>query len=211
MRNSVRNSVLLALLAGLCPLLGCGESHDPSRDMKAHPATLATDVPPPLKLTLASSGRTVDVPPPAQVTPEMRRTKQYAQWWSIGDIRRLEWTDAQGRRTVAQMIGRAQEVDGTIRPMIPAVSRYRPDGTLEVTTLNAPTRGPDQWTVFAADGKTKSAEVHCRDAGGDGKPEVERVTFYDAAGARICEYALNRDGGYSEKRFGPSQDSDRPQ
>jgi hypothetical protein len=177
--------------------------------MKAHPATLPTDVPPKLTLTLAWNGEAYDVPPPATLTPEMRRTKQYAQWWRIGNVCNLEFTDAQGRRTVAQMIGRGRERDGEIRPIIPAASRYRPDGTLEVHTMNVPTGPPTGWTVFAADGKTKAAEVHNEVVPGR-TAFIDKVTFYDAGGVKSREYVVNEYGVvYLERVFKPSGEIER--
>jgi hypothetical protein len=199
--------VILALTAFALTafaLTGCGQSGGDDRSMKSHPATLPSDTPPKLSLTLAWNGQSYDVPPPAAVTPEMRRTKEYAKWWSIGDIRNLDFTDAQGRRTVAQMIGRAQEPDGSIRPIVPAVSRYRPDGTLEVHTMYVPDAGPTNWTVFAADGKTKAVDVHI-DGVPERKPFIDGVTFYDGAGVKSREYVVNEHGvAYLERVFKPS-------
>jgi hypothetical protein len=124
--------------------------------MASHPKTLGTDTPPNLKLTLAWNHETFDVPAPAGVPPEMRATKDYATWWRIGNVRQIRWTDMQGRTYVAEAWARATDEHGTLGPIIPFVSRYRPDGTREVksATVPSPTGGFATWTVYAPDGKT---------------------------------------------------------
>jgi hypothetical protein len=174
--------------------------------MASHPKTLGTDTPPNLKLTLAWNHETFDVPAPAGVPPEMRATKDYATWWRIGNVRQIRWTDMQGRTYVAEAWARATDEHGTLGPIIPFVSRYRPDGTLELksATVPSPTGGFATWTVYAPDGKTPALIAHCHDPAGPEPAFVETIERFDPAGVKTSAYEANEYGVvYRETLFRP--------
>jgi hypothetical protein len=207
MTSPTRTAIAILVLACAgAALSGCGRPRgaDDGRDMAAHPTTVPSDALPNLKLKLAWNGQTYDVPPPAVVPPEMRATKRYAQWWRTGDIRNLEWTDAEGRRYVAEAWARGTDEHGVTQPIIPFVSRFRPDGTLEVKTEQMPGLVPTTWTHYAADGKTKLVEVQNRTSGIEGVPFIQYVTFFDPAGVKTRRYQANRYGvAYLEWFYSP--------
>lgn len=161
-----------------------------------------TGAPPPLPpantsrmaLTLAWNGERYEVPAPATMPPGMQDSHAYRRWWTIGNVKSLEWTDPAGCRYVAQAWCKVIDADGRTKPAIPYISRYRPDGTLEVqTTYNAP-GGPAQWTIYAADGRTKAVEVVNRTRGLPGTPFIQYITFYDASGVKTRQYQANQHG-----------------
>jgi hypothetical protein len=74
-------------------------------------------------------------------------------------------------------------------PMIQSASRYRADGTLELTVQYAPELMPQEWTLYSADGKTPAVKVVNRVNGLPGVPFVEYVTFFHKDGPPVQYYA----------------------
>lgn len=147
-----------------------------------------------LLLALAWNGQKYEAPEPLTIPPDVEKSDAYRQWWRVGDSRTIEWTDEAGRRCVADAWGRFKDERGELRPLIPTVSRYRADGTLEARTTNAPNGRPCEWSLFREDGRAKRIEVINRLSGTPGTPFVEYVTFYGADGKKEREYQANRYG-----------------
>ena len=185
----------LALLAALFVAASCAQqSSEPSNvslatESTSQPARIDSK----RTLTLAWNRETYQVPEPVVMTPEMERSVAYREWWKRGDVRTLEFTDSDGRRITAEMMGRAKDQSGRLSAVTGYVCRYRTDGTLETKTFTMPD-GPCEWTVYAADGKTPTIRVTNRLNGIEGTPYIENVYFIGADGKRERGYQANRYG-----------------
>ena len=192
-----RTIVVLSLLAPA--LMFCDQSiaqRPPStqRADSPRPSRAATQPVGNRTLTLAWNRQTYEVPEPVVIPDGMKASRAYQQWWPIGDIRTLEWTDENGRRYVAEALCKLRDKDGQVKAVTPYVSRYRADGTLEAKSFIDPGGLPEEWSIFAADGKTKTIGVVNRLHGLPGTPFIEYVTFYAADGKEQRKYQANRHG-----------------
>lgn len=173
-----------------------------------HSATAATL--PKLHLTLGWNNQTYDVPPPAMLPDAMRQTREFRQWETVGDVRTLTWLAGDGTRYDAECMGMVIDAVSKQRtPMIQRISRYRPDGTLEIATDNSTGLQPAEWTLFAADGKTKLLGVTNRLNGLPGTPFIQYVSFYNPDGTTARKYQANSMGVvYLEWFYKPNGDID---
>jgi RNA polymerase sigma factor (sigma-70 family) len=165
---------------------------------------------PNLHLTLAWNNQPYDVPPPALLPDAMRQSREFRDWESVGDARTLSWSASDGTRYVADCMGMVIDPETKQRtPMIPHVSRFRPDGTLESSTNITTGLQPVEWTLFAADGKTKLLGVTNRTNGLPGTPFIQYVSFYNPDGTTARKYQANSLGMvYLEWFYKPNGDID---
>ena len=85
-------------------------------------------------------------------------------------------TDGLGRRYELAASGRVRNEDG-LNPLITAVRRYRPDGTLEVETRYDPRCRPIEIYYYDATGERRNRLVWVRHEGIEGAPYVRNYTF----------------------------------
>ncbi len=165
---------------------------------------------PNLHLTLGWNNQTYDVPPPAMLPDAMRQTREFRRWEVVGDVRTLTWTAGDGTRFVADCMGMVIDgATGQRTPMIPKVSRFRADGTLENSTNNSVGLQPSEWTLYAADGTTKVLGVTNRLNGLPGTPFIQYVSFYNPDGTTARKYQANSLGVvYLEWFYKPNGDID---
>ncbi len=141
---------------------------------KPHPPSFA----PPIEVTLAWDGSKATIPGWVVMPPWLRDTEAYKHWQEVHDIETLQTTDDQGFSYEVVFDGAVEEKDGTIREIISAVRRYRPDGTLAATAQFFATGNADVWNEIDATGKRRVVEV-ARDSLG-----------------RLRVQLFNPDGGY---------------
>jgi hypothetical protein len=166
---------------------------------------------PNLHLKLGWNNQSYDVPPPAMLPDAMRQSREFRDWESVGDARTLAWNAPDGSRYVADCVGRVRDAaSNRISPLIPHLSRFRPDGTLEIATNNSVGLAPADWTLFAPDGKTKVLRVTNRLNGLPGTPFIQYVEFYTPDGTAVArKYQANSLGVvYLEWFYKPNGDID---
>jgi len=149
---------------------------------------------PVLNLTLGwdARGPSLSLPPPVMFPEELRRTDEYRAWESSGGARTFTWVARDGGTYRC----RAVERDGGGGKQVASlalVQLFRPDGTLEAETECDEAGAPGQWTVFAADGKTKLATYSNCPPGTPGAPFVQSVRVYEPGGP-AREYEADREG-----------------
>jgi RNA polymerase sigma factor (sigma-70 family) len=146
---------------------------------------------PVLRLIFAWDGRGLTVPMPVMFPEELRQTEDFRQWETSGGERTFTWVTRDGRTYRCS----THEVDAEGRRLssIALVKRFRADGTLEAETVCDEEGAPRQWTVFAADGKSKLASYVLCPKGTPGEPFVQSVRVYDSGGA-VREYGADRNG-----------------
>lgn len=194
--KSSSKGILRALLAVLCLVqMGCS---------KKKTAAFVRPEPPESELKLAWNGEVYQVPPPALLPAEAYDTEPFGQWARTGDVRKLEYTDGQGRRYVAQGAFRWRNKAGQMFCYLRAVECHRADGTLICKTEFDPNGPPTSWEVYADDGVTKVARVINRTSGLPGTPFIQYVTLFDTEGKPQRQYQANSLGVvYLEWPLGP--------
>ena len=149
---------------------------------------------PRLDLMLAWNGERFDVPPPAFVPDVPQARRVIHEWRKKGDVRQLRFSDATGTTYVIDAMFRGQARDGGWRDHIQRVQRFRADGTLAVSTRFSTDGQPENWDVFAEDGKQIQMRVHNRTFGLPGVPFVQEITFFDTNNVPVRRYVANASG-----------------
>jgi RNA polymerase sigma factor (sigma-70 family) len=183
------------LVAVLC-LTGAGMLVKASARAPANPTAAVVAPPvlprrPLLRLTFAWGGQGLTVPMPATFPEELRGTEDFRRWVTSGGEHTFTWVTRDGR--TYRCSAREVDVNGRRVSSIALVQRLRADGTLETETVCDDEGAPRQWTVFAADGKSKLASYSNCLKGTPGEPFVQSLRVYDAGGA-VREYEADRNG-----------------
>jgi hypothetical protein len=147
---------------------------------------------PVLRLTLAWNNQDLSVAMPVMFPEELRQTSEYRRWETSGGAHTFTWATRDGRTYRC----RAEERDGAGGKRVASVALvqlYRTDGTLQTETACDESGAPRQWTVFAADGKTKVATYTNCPPGTPGGPFVQSMRVYGADGT-AREYQADRNG-----------------
>ena len=147
-----------------------------------------------LRLTFAWNGQGLSVPMPVMFPEELRQTEDFRRWEASGGERTFTWLTRDGRTYRC----RAEEFEAGGRRVsaIALVQRFRADGTLEIETACDHDGAPRQWTVFAADGRSRLASYGNCPRGTPGEPFVQSVRVYGPGGAGR-EYLADRNGTVS--------------
>ena len=192
-KRAVRYSVPSLLLLLCCT--SCQPSANSDTNAAAEEPGTQQFIVPRLDLTMAWNHEKFNVPPPVLVPDGMRRSDSYRRWWGLGDVETLQWTAPDGTRYVAEAKSRIVDSHERVYAFIPALARFRPDGTLEsVTRSSFPPDPPSDWTLYGPDGKTKVLSVTCDLAQRDATPYVQWISFFDAQGREVRRLGANRLG-----------------
>jgi hypothetical protein len=102
------------------------------------------------------------VPGPLAFPIALTETADYIQWEHIGNIKTFIYTDENKQKYVIQAYAFTLDKAQKRRPFIPNMARYRPDGTMDMSTVYYSDGMPETWTVYADDGVTRKTEIKTR-------------------------------------------------
>ena len=136
-------SLIVLLVAGMIwGLYFCGREPEPGR---MEPSELV--------LTKQWNGEVVRVSGPLELPPWLRETKDYRRILDRGFSTNLTTTDLDGNKYVAHVLGRMKNKAGGRFVCFSRIDKYRPNGSLENTTLVAGDAEPFEWTVLNEKGE----------------------------------------------------------
>ncbi|MBN2182881.1 MAG: hypothetical protein JW715_13300, partial [Sedimentisphaerales bacterium] len=103
-----------------------------------------------MTITMPWNGKTAGIPAPVQFPQWGRQTREFRRWARTKDVRNFTTSDLEGYTYKAHGLGFStdpQDPKGQLMPDINAVSRYRPEGTIEsCTSYNF--HGPSEWSKY---------------------------------------------------------------
>lgn len=156
-----RIAIGMGLGLGLLCILGCQQPSPPKEQIIMPPLEPQVPV---VALKAGWSGETIPVPAPVVIPPKTIE-EGYAAWARRGYS--CNWpVKLEDGRTAVMTAARAQSPDHTLRFIVPQVTVYRPDGTLEMQQTNGPSdhpypNRPVTWVIYEKDGSTRALEVDC--------------------------------------------------
>ena len=107
-----------------------------------------------MTITMPWNGQTVEIPAPVQFPQWGKQKRAFQRWARTKDVRNFTTSDLEGYKYIAYGLGFSadpQDPKGKLMPDIHAVSRYRPEGTIESYT-NYNFHGPSEWSIYDEQG-----------------------------------------------------------
>jgi hypothetical protein len=188
-------------------LVMCAGCHSVAPWRVEHPPVAPPAQLPELSLRLPWNGETFQVPPPATIPDSFKQSPTYTRWQQVGNVQKFTVPIARGRTMVIDAWCFVI-VDGCRAPVAPYIKIFRADGTLELDQVNGSNLNPEQWTLYADDGRTKLLNVVNRTQSVP-NPMIESVDFYKdgkpdhrfdlrVPGEVAFDWQLDEGGGFSK-------------